>query len=424
MRGFALHGRERALGCEQAHSVADAVARRSYGKLIAYLAARTGDVAGAEDALADAFAEALAHWPESGCPQNPEAWLLTVARRKGIDRARHRQYEDTTDEDLEQAAAVLETAEIPDPIPDRRLALLFACAHPALEPAVRAPLMLQAVMGLDAARIATAFLVSPAAMSKRLVRAKSKIREAGIPFRVPEREELAERLDAVLEAIYAAYTEGWADAAGTDAFRQELSGEAIFLTRLVAELLPGEPEALGLCALVLYAEARRRARRDAAGNFVPFARQEVARWDRAMIDEAEALLRCAGTAASVGRYQLEAALQSAHIARRRKGWNNWADVLGLYDALLALTESPVVAVNRALAVAEVEGPAAGLRALPDLEADARLRTYQPYWAVRAELLARAGDAGGARHAYEVAIGLERDPAIQEFLREKQVQLER
>lgn len=409
------------MGCEptQAHSLADAVARRSYGKLIAYLAVRTGDVAAAEDALADAFAEALAHWPEGGCPENPEAWLLTVARRKGIDRARRRQYEDTTDENLEQAAAALEeTAEIPD----RRLALLFACAHPALEPAVRAPLMLQAVMGLDAGRIATAFLVSPAAMSKRLVRAKEKIREAGIPFRVPEREELAGRLDAVLEAIYAAYTEGWADAAGTDAFRRELSGETIFLARLVAELLPAEPEALGLCALLLYAEARRTARRDAAGEFVPFERQELARWDAVTIEEAEALLRRAGGAGRMGRYQLEAALQSAHIARRRTAENNWADVLRLYDALLALTESPVVAVNRALAVAEVEGAEAGLRALPDAEADARLRTYQPYWAVRAEMLAHAGEAQEARHAYEVAIGLERDPAIQEFLRKKQAQL--
>ncbi len=402
----------------QAYSVADAVARRSYGKLIAYLAARTGDVAGAEDALADAFAEALSHWPASGCPENPEAWLLTVARRKSIDRVRRRQYEDTTSEDLEQAAEVLgKDAEIPGQIPDRRLALLFACAHPALEPAVRAPLMLQAVMGLDAARIATAFLVSPEAMSKRLVRAKAKIREAGIPFRVPEREELAPRLDAVLEAIYAAYSEGWADAAGTDAFRQELSGEAIFLARLVADLLP-EPEALGLCALLLYAEARRGARRDSAGTFVPFERQNVARWDAEMIEGAEALLRRAG-AARMGRYQLEAALQSAHIARRREGWNNWADVLRLYDALLELTESPVVAVNRALAVAEVEGAAAGLRALPEAERDGRLRCYQPYWALRAELMARAGDVGEARHAYEVAIGLERDPAIQQFLREKQ-----
>ncbi len=402
-----------------AHSVAETVARRSYGKLIAYLAARTGDVAGAEDALADAFAEALVHWPVSGCPENAEAWLLTVARRKGMDRARRRQYEDTTDEDLEQAAAALkEGAEIPD----RRLALLFACAHPALDPAVRAPLMLQAVMGLDAARIAPAFLVSPAAMSKRLVRAKSKIREAGIPFRLPEREELGERLDAVLAAIYAAYTEGWADAAGTDAFRQELSGEAIFLARLVAELLPEEPEALGLCALLLYAEARRGARRDAAGEFVPFERQEVTRWDGAMIAEAERLLGRAGVAGRMGRYQLEAALQSAHIARHRAGWNNWTDVLQLYDALLALTASPVVAVNRALAVAEVEGAAAGVAALPNPEGDERLGTYQPYWAVRAELLARAGDGDGARHAYEVAIGLERDPAIQRFLREKQVQV--
>jgi hypothetical protein len=250
---------------------------------------------------------------------------------------------------MEAAAAEAE-------IPDRRLALLFACAHPAIDAAVRAPLMLQTVVGLDAKQIASAFLVSPAAMGKRLVRAKDKIREAGIPFRVPESEELPGRLAAVLEAVYAAFAEGWSDAGGTDVVRRDLTEESLFLARLVAELLPAEPEALGLLALVLHAEARRGARRDAHGEYVPFAEQDMARWDWPMIAEAEARLGRASTLGVVGRYQLEAALQSAHVHRRHRGEANWDAVLQIYDALAAITGSPVVAVNRALAVAEIQGP--------------------------------------------------------------------
>jgi predicted RNA polymerase sigma factor len=403
-------------------STADAVARRSYGKLIAFLAARTHDVAAAEDALSEAFASALTDWPQNGCPSNPEAWLLTVARRKFIDAARRRHSSGVVDEDLEQIAAVLDTMADAAEIPDRRLALMFACAHPAIEAGVRAPLMLQVVLGLDAARIASSFLMSPAAMCKRLVRAKSKIREAGIPFRIPEREELPTRLDNVLEAIYAAYTEGWADPDGTDAFRRDLTEEAIFLARLLTELLQQEPEPLGLLALMLHAEARRRARRGADGEYVPLAQQDPELWDRQMIDEAEGLLVRARTFGAIGRYQLEGALQSAHIARRRTGQTNWPDVVRLYDALFELTGSPVVAINRALAIAELQGPEAALRAMPDLTVDARLGEYQPYWAARAELLARTGAGSEARYAYEIAIGLERDPSIRRFLAQRQEEL--
>jgi RNA polymerase sigma-70 factor (ECF subfamily) len=282
--------------------------------------------------------------------------------------------------------------------------------------------MLQVVLGLDAKAIASAFLTSPDAMGKRLVRAKQKIREAGIPFRIPEREELPARIDTVLAAIYAAFAEGWTDPVGTDAVRRDLAEEALFLARLAAELLPDEAEVLGLLALVLHAEARRRARRDAAGEFVPLDAQDPCAWDAALIDEAEALLHRACALGAIGRYQLEAALQSAHVERRRSGRANWPAVVELYDALFALTASPVVAINRALAIAETLGPETALAALPDVDADERLGRYQPYWAARAALLARNGSHAEAHAAYELAIGLERDDAIRRFLQRRQAAL--
>jgi RNA polymerase sigma-70 factor (ECF subfamily) len=411
-----------AQGGEEARSTADLVARRSYGKLVAFLVARTRDVAAAEDALAEAFALALKDWPRNGCPANPEAWLLTVARRKAIDDFRGRRRDEIAVEQLRQVSDGLEAAATAAEIPDQRLALMFVCAHPAIDAGIRAPLMLQAVLGLDAKTIASAFLSSPAAMSKRLVRAKEKIREAGIPLRIPEREELAGRLGAVLDAIYAAFSEGWTDPGGADLIRRDLTEEALFLARLVSDLLPGDPEALGLLALLLYAHARRHARRQAQGEYVPLAEQDPAAWDSAMMAEAETLLRRAGTMRSIGRYQLEAALQSAHVFRCRTGCANWPEVVQLYDALFALAGSPVVAMNRALAIAELEGPEAGLRAMPEIAADPRLAEYQPYWAARAELLARAGVYDEARRAYAIAIGLERDPAVRRFLDHRQASL--
>ncbi len=392
-------------GDEQARATAEAVARRSYGKLIAFLAARSRDVAAAEDALSEAFAAALADWPGKECPANPEAWLLTVARRKMIDSFRgHRREvvgQNLRDEDLQGMAESLGAA--------------------AIAAAIRAPLILQVILGLDAKAIASAFLMSPAAMGKRLVRAKEKIRQAAIPFRVPEREELSSRLDAVLDAVYAAFAEGWTDPGGTDVARRDLTEETMFLARLVTELLPQEPEALGLLALMLHAEARRRARR-ADGEYVPMAEQDPVLWDAEMIAEAELLLRRASELGLIGRYQLEAALQSAHVDRCRTGRANWAEVVRLYDALFALSGSPVVAINRALAVAELHGASAALEAMPGVSSDARLAEYQPYWAARAELLARAGDLGEAKEAYDIAIGLERDPAVRRFLQKRQVAL--
>jgi RNA polymerase sigma-70 factor (ECF subfamily) len=403
----------------QARNTAEAVARRSYGKLVAFLAARTRDVAAAEDALSEAFAAALTDWPTNGCPSNPEAWLLTVARRKAIDIARGRRRHEIAAEHLQVMAEGLDAAAPDAEIPDQRLALMFACAHPAIDVGIRAPLTLQVVLGLDAKAISSAFLMSPSAMGKRLVRAKSKIRQAGIPFSIPEREELPGRLDTVLDAIYAAFTEGWTDPGGTDVVRRDLTEEAMFLARLVNELLPDEPETLGLLALMLHAEARRRARRNEDGEYVPLANQDPELWDWKMIAEAEALLRHASTLGSIGRYQLEGAVQSAHVYRCRTGQANWADVVRLYDALFALVDSPVVAINRALAVAEVKGASSGLEAMQEVAADVRLAEYQPYWAARAELLARTGANGEARRAYEIAIGLERDPAVRRFLQRRQ-----
>jgi RNA polymerase sigma-70 factor (ECF subfamily) len=402
---------------------AEAAARRSYGKLVAYLAAGTRDVAAAEDALADAFASALADWPRNGVPDNPEAWLLTAARRRAIDAVRRRQSAAMGEEHLTLMAEELEeAASNPAEIPDRRLALMFACAHPAIESAIRAPLILQCVLGFDAVAIGSAFLVAPAAMGQRLVRAKTKIRAAGIPFRVPEREALAPRLEAVVDAIYAVFAEGWSDPAGADPKRRDLSGEALWLGRLVAALLPDQAEALGLLALMQHADARRGARRDAAGNYVPLAEQATELWDHAAIGEADALLLRAKSFGVIGRYQLEAAVQSAHAARRHRGQSDWPAIVMLYDGLLALTGSPVVAVNRAVALAEVQGAAAGLAALDAIGEDKRIAEYQPYWAARASLLARLGDREGADNAYTLAIGLESDPALRRFLQKQRAAL--
>jgi RNA polymerase sigma-70 factor (ECF subfamily) len=393
---------------------AEAVARDSYGKLLAFIAARTGDVAAAEDALSDAFATALTEWPARGVPDNPQAWILTVARRKLIDAARRKRSSQEAGAHLrllaEEAAAASETE-----IPDHRLALMFVCAHRAIDPAVRAPLMLQTVLGLDAATIASAFLTAPAAMGQRLVRAKARIKLAAIPFRLPELADLPERLEAVLDAIYAAFSAGWTDPGGTELSSRDLAQEAIFLCRLVVSLLPDEPEALGLLALMLYAEARRAARRTASGDYVPLDEQSVEAWDAAMIAQAEALLLRASAMGRVGRFQLEAAVQSAHVIRRRTGRSDWPAIVRLYDALAALTGSPVVAINRAVALAETAGAATALRQLDALADDPRLAAYQPYWAARAVLLAGAAMTVEAKAAYQRAIGLEPDPAVRRFL---------
>ncbi|QJP17246.1 RNA polymerase subunit sigma-70 [Starkeya sp. ORNL1] len=398
----------------EAGRAAERVARESFGRLVAFLAARPRDVAAAEDALSEAFAAALRQWPERGIPDNPAAWLLAVARRRGTDAARRRAVETGGADLLVLMAEELEAvASSPEAIPDRRLALMFACAHPAIDRGMRAPLILQAVVGLTAMDIAAAFLVPPRTMGQRLVRAKNRIRDTGIPFRVPDREELPERLDTVLEAIYAAFARGWHE---LDDSAPRLAEEAIWLGQVVVGLLPDEPEAKGMLALMFYAEARRRARRTDGGAFVPLEEQDVARWDRDALTTAERLLSEASAAGPSGRYQIEAAIQSAHVARRLGGAATWPAIVALYDHLLALTGSPVVALNRAVALAETDGPGAALAALDPLGADERLAGYQPYWAARGALLVRAGRTSEAREALTLALGLADDPAVRAYLR--------
>ena len=328
---------------------------------------------------------------------------MSVARRRGIDAVRRRQ---TTVDARAHLALIAEEAEAvqasPDDIPDERLRLMFACAHPDIEPGIRAPLILQTLLGFDAAAIASAFLVSPATMAQRLVRAKARIKEAGIPFRVPEREEIGERLDAVLEAIYAAYSEGWGDPGGIDDRRRNLATEAIWLGRLAAGLMPEEAEAESLVALMLFAEARRPARRDPAGRYVPLGEQDLSLWDAGMIEEAEARLVRAGElseAGRIGRYQLEAAVQAVHAARRLTGRTDWPALVTLYDALAIVGGSPVVAINRAVAIAETVGPQA---ALAELDSD---RRRQEAGRVPALLGGAGGAAGKARRRAGSRAGL-------------------
>jgi RNA polymerase sigma-70 factor, ECF subfamily len=402
------------MAVDDAHRAAERAARESYGRLIALLAARTRDVAGAEDALGDAFAAALRRWPVDGVPDNPDAWLLTAARRRQTDGLRKQQVHTAAQQHMKLIVNEIEAmAGQPDAIPDRRLALMFACAHPAIEPGMRTALILQTILGLTAEDIAAAFLRSPKTMGQRLVRAKSRIRDAGVPFLVPDPEELSERLAAVLDAIYAAYTKSWNEA--SDDSLSGLADEAIWLGRLTVSLLPEQPEAKGLLALMLYTSARRAARHEAAGRYVPLERQDTNLWDRSLIESAEHLLQQANASGPSGRYQIEAAIQSAHVARRLTGVGNWAAVVALYDHLLALTGSPVVVLNRAVARAQLESASNALADLRPLEADKRMLSYQPYWAARGHLLSLAGDTASAAEALTVAIGLTTDESVKRYL---------
>jgi len=399
---------------QSAERAAARVARESYGRLVAFLAARTRDVAGAEDALGEAFAAALRMWPVDGVPDNPDAWLLTVARRRQTDAIRRRQTRTAGEVHVKLITDEIEDAsQAPDAIPDRRLALMFACAHPAIERGMRAPLILQTILGMTAEDISAAFLIPPATMGQRLVRAKARIKDAGIPFAIPDPEDLPERLEAVLDAVYAAFTKGWSEIG--DEGVPAMADEALWLGRLIVSLLPAEPEAKGMLALMLYAESRRAARRDATGAYVPLEQQDTSLWDDSSIRLAEALLREANRAGPTGRYQLEAAIQSAHTARRLAGQDNWRAIVALYDHLLARTHSPVVVLNRAVALAERDGPAAALLAVDILDGDRRMQSYQPYWAAIGHLRGRAGDKEGAIAALTIAIGLTTDPAVRAYL---------
>lgn len=403
--------------------LAERLARESYGRLLALLAARTRDVAAAEDALSDAFAAALTAWPRVGAPDNPEAWLFAAAKRKLIDAARRARTAAEGEAEIARGIEELEQAACAPDMPDRRLGLMFACAHPAIEQGVRTPLMLQVVLGFSAERIAAAFLVEPAAMSQRLVRAKKKIRESGIGFDVPAPAHWSARIAAVLDAIYAAFTSGWSDPLGVDPERRGLADEAIWLCRVLVAQTPEEPEALGLLALMLHLEARRPARRDAAGRFVPLDAQDIGLWRQDLITEAENTLRAAGELARPGRYQLEAAIQSAHVARAWRGDADWDAIVLLYNALGELTGSPVAQLNAAAALARRDG---AKKAFAAVEAAAAahpvLRDYQPYWALVADLCAKLGRSEAARAAYDEAIARAQDAAVVAFLAARRARL--
>jgi predicted RNA polymerase sigma factor len=405
-----------------ARRAAELAARNSYGKLVAYLAAQTRDVAAAEDALGDAFLTALKTWTESGVPKNPEAWLLVTARHRLIDAARRTQVQDKVLNTFKLDGLESQAESSSDSVnfPDDRLKLLFICAHPAIDLGIHTPLMLQTVLGLNAAQIASAFLVAPTAMGQRLVRAKAKIRDAGIAFELPEARELPTRLAAVLEAIYAAYTNAWETLNGGDSRHRGLTEEAIWLARLCVQLMPQEPEARGLLALMLYCEARRDARRSANGSYIPLLQQDTRLWARPMIDEAEYELAQASTFKQLGRFQLEAAIQSIHAQRSDVQQVDWQALALMYEGLIQLSPTLGALVSHAAAIAEAKGSDQGLARLNGLPLEA-VKNYQPFWALKAHLLKQLGHKSEAQQTYSRAIGLTEDSAIREFLLHQSLQ---
>ena len=402
---------------EDTHRTTERVARESYGRLVAYLSAHTHDLASAEDALSEALVAALKTWPRDGVPQNPEAWLLTAARHSLLDVIRHHHVVLESEPTLQFLRESSTEAAVSTTFQDERLKLLFVCAHPAIDPAMHTPLMLQTVLGLNAARISQAFLIAPKTMGQRLFRAKTKIRSGGIQFEIPQERDLPERLEAVLEAIYAAFGIGWDDMVGADQRGRDLAEEAIWLARMLLQLMPGEAEVQGLLALMLHCEARRPARRGPDDRYVPLSEQDPKQWSLPLIEEAERHLSEAFKQGRPGRFQLEAAIQSVHAERASSGRTDWAAIALFYERLIRISPALGTRAGYAAAVAELKGPEAGLAALESIDADAGSH-YQPYWAVRAHLLLRVGKTREASDAYDRAIGLTEDSSVRQFLLQK------
>jgi RNA polymerase sigma-70 factor, ECF subfamily len=385
-----------------------AVFREEHGRLLAALVRRFGDLDLAEEVTSEAIEAALAHWPTDGVPPKPGAWLMTTARRKAVDRLRR-------DRAYAARLAVLQVdadradpappADSGDDLPDERLRLFFTCAHPALPAEDRTALTLRCLAGLTTPEVARAFLVPQETMAKRIVRAKKKIREARIPFRLPGADELPERLPEVLQVLYSIFTEGYAASSGSRLQRLDLAEEAIRLTRILRRLLPAEREVAGLLALMLLTHARRDARTGPDGELVLLADQDRGRWDRTMIDEGADLVVVALTGGPPGRYGVQAAIAALHAEAGDLASTDWPQVVALYDVLLALTPSPVVALNRAAAVAMRDGPAEGLAQLDQLADEPRLRGYHPYPMARADLLSRLGRHAEAAEAFRQALDL-------------------
>ena len=395
-----------------ARRVAENAARASYGRLLALLASHSRDLAAAEDALSEAFVSALTVWPERGVPDNPDAWLMTAARNKMNNVYRHDEVRIAAREHIARQYADL--SELPREFPDERLKLLFVCAHPAIDTAMRTPLMMQTVLGLDATRIASAFFTSPATMGQRLVRTKSKIRVAGIRFEIPDTDEMPERLTYVLDAIYAAFGQAWDAVPGCDDGTIDLTAEAISVARLLVQLIPHDPEVKGLLALMLYCEARRNARRSPDGAFVPLDEQDAALWSRDMITEAEGLLTDAAKAQTFGRYQTEAAIQSVHVQRPFFGSTNYQALRQLYALLVSRHPSLGAFIGYAGVMLKLENPAGALGILDGLPAD-RVSNHQAYWVMRAHILLALRRKNEARIASDRAIGLTKDAALRDYL---------
>jgi RNA polymerase sigma-70 factor (ECF subfamily) len=383
--------------------------REESGRAVSVLARVFGDLGMAEDAVQEAFVSALRRWPSEGLPPSPVGWILTAARNAAIDRLRR----DAKRHDKHAEAAVTAWSAAPEevgPVEDERLRLIFTCCHPALARTAQVALTLRLLGGLSTPEIARAFLVPEATMAQRLVRAKAKIRDARIPYRIPNEAELPDRLASVLAVLYLIFNEGYARSSGGALVGDDLSDEAVRLTRQLAVLMPDEPEVSGLLALLLFAQSRRPARLDASGALVPLPEQDRARWDHALIDEAQTLVRECLRRNQPGPYQVQAAIAAVHSVAASSAETDWRQVLALYDHLLAIAPSDVVALNRAVAVAEVRGPAAGLDAL----AGVRLSGHLVH-AVRADLLARSGSAGEALAEYDVAIAAAANEVEREFL---------
>jgi len=392
--------------------------RAEYGRSVAVLVRVFGDIDIAEEAVQDAFAIALQRWPADGLPPSPAGWIITTARNRAIDRLRREESRD----DRQSQAALLHARDEPveeGPVRDERLRLIFTCCHPALAPAARVALTLRLLGGLSTAEIARAFLVSESTMAQRLVRAKGKIRDAGIPYRIPREADLPDRLRGVLAVIYLVYNEGHTASSGERLDRADLGAEAIRLGRVLAELMPDEPEAQGLLALMLLLESRRPARAAADGGLVLLADQDRCLWDRDLIDEGQAIVRRCLRRDDPGPYQIQAAINAVHSDAPAVQDTDWQQIVRLYDQLLAVSPTPVVALNRAVAVAEVDGPQAGLALVDALDLDG----YYVFHAIRADLLRRLGRGAEATAAYAAAIARTDNLAEREYLQGRREHLE-